>query len=195
MTLSSECVAHLQPVAAAFAGFDAPWFFCGGRALDLFMGRTLRARNDVDIGIFRADQPRLFRHFAGRELWYVDPARKEKLPWNGQSLALPVHELYVGSGAEALEVLLNEGDGATWIYRRDPRMTMPLDAALRVSAAGWRYLAPEIVLLYKSKHMRPQDEIDFGFVSSALSPESRHWLDAALAVTAPQHVWRAALHA
>ena len=186
--------AHLATAAEIFSRFEGGWFFCGGTALDLFTGRPLRARHDIDIGIFRADQAALWQRFANRGLSYVDPQQKIKLPWHGERLELPIHELYIGGGAEALEVLLNEGDAAHWIYRRDPRITLPLDKALRLSPTGWHYLAPEIVLLYKSKHMRPQDEVDFGFVKASLSDEARQWLDAALALTAPDHAWRDVLH-
>lgn len=190
-----EIFSHLQPAAADFQDLGARWFFCGGTALDLFMERPLRPRLDIDIGIFRADQLLLWQRFAGRGLFFVDPRQKAKLPWSGEALRLPVHELYIGDGADALEVLLNEADELNWIYRRDARITLPLCMALRRGAAGLEYLAPEIVLLYKSKHMRPQDELDFGFVKAALPPEARQWLDAALSLTAPGHAWRQALQA
>jgi hypothetical protein len=56
-----------------------------------------------------------------------------------------------------------------------------------------RVLAPELVLLYKSKAPRPDDEADFRAARPLLDAEARAWLRAALLAAAPGHAWAAAL--
>jgi hypothetical protein len=73
-----------------------------------------------------------------------------------------------------------------------------LDAAWAV-AGGWaldlvvRVLAPEVVLLYKSRAPRPADEADFGAARPLLDVEGRAWLRDALLRARPDHPWAAAL--
>lgn len=58
---------------------------------------------------------------------------------------------------------------------------------------GTRYLALELVLLFKSKNTggraRPQDQRDFELVLLHLDAEPRAWLRWALVATDPQHPW------
>jgi hypothetical protein len=54
----------------------------------------------------------------------------------------------------AIELLLDEADGETWVYRREPRIRRPMPTVVRRSSDGLPYLAPEIQLLYKSKGPR-----------------------------------------
>lgn len=61
------------------------------------------------------------------------------------------------------------------------------------SAGGIFYLAPELVLLFKSKntgtHERPKDQRDFEKTLPHLEPERRAWLYWALMATSPDHPW------
>jgi hypothetical protein len=102
-----------------------------------------------------------------------------------------VHELWArreATGPWQAEFLLNEADGERWVYRRDPAVSLPLDRA-----GDGHVLAPEIVLLYKSKEPRERDEADLAAVAPELSPEQRAWLRAAIARTQPGHPWLALL--
>jgi hypothetical protein len=56
---------------------------------------------------------------------------------------------------------------------------------------GLPYLAPEIVLLFKSKPMQPHDREDFRNALPALGAPARAWLRAAIAATNPYHDWLA----
>ena len=62
-----------------------------------------------------------------------------------------------------------------------------------VSADGLPYLAPELVLLFKSRNTsakdRGKDHADFRNVVAHLDPEQRAWLRWALVATAPDHSW------
>jgi hypothetical protein len=88
-------------------------------------------------------------------------------------------------------VLLNEIDDQTFRFRRDQAVTCPLDQAFVRAASGLPILAPEIVLLYKSSSLEPDNWADFRAALPALSPARRAWLEVALARTAPSHPWLA----
>ncbi|HYY41879.1 MAG TPA: hypothetical protein VE775_04040, partial [Pyrinomonadaceae bacterium] len=143
---------------------------------------------------FRKDQLALHRHFQGwRWQKVLNGALSE---WQGERLDQPVHELYCRNEAaepHQLEVLLNEARGNDWVFRRNDAVTRPVAECCLTSAAGINLLAPEIVLLYKSKQPRAKDEQDFAVTLEHLEPERRDWLRAALATCAPGHQWLARL--
>lgn len=92
----------------------------------------------------------------------------------------------------SLEVLLNEIEDGVWRYRRDERVTLPVEQIGGTSAQGLSYLVPEVVLLYKAgsrRGLRPVDEQDFAAALPALTPAQRQWLAAALAQAHPGHPW------
>lgn len=183
---------HIGTACRAFGEYPGVWFFCGGTALDLFMGKPLRTRHDVDMGILRDEQDLLPKHFPGVDIYWVSP----KTRWQGERLELPVHELYVHIPGEPLEVLLNEATERDWVYRRDARITRPLHKAILTNETmgGVPYLAPEIVLLYKSKHMRERDIFDFNAVKAELFKDQRDWLKQSLdLVYLGAHPWSAEL--
>lgn len=177
-------------VAAALERLEAPWWIAGGWALDLFLGRETRAHEDVDVVLLRRDQAALLRHFAGWDLQVAVPGEGLR-PWDGSALELPLHELWArrAPGKDWLcELLLAEADGETWVYRRDARVRLPLAQAGGV-AGGLPLLAPEIVLLYKSKGPAGKDEADFAAVEPELSAGARRWLGEAIALVHPGHPW------
>lgn len=168
--------------------FQAPWAVAGGWALDLFVGRELRPHADIDIAILRADQRQLRAQLSGRVEKIVDHQRAEWLP--AEELAPPIHEVHVTwPDGYALEFLLNECDPETnqWVFRRDGRIRRPMSAAFVMSRTP--YLAPEIVLLYKSKAPQAKDHADFRTVLPHLGSDQRIWLREALDLSAPGHDW------
>jgi hypothetical protein len=62
--------------------------------------------------------------------------------------------------------------------------------ARRLAPADRRYLAPELQLLYKSKDVRPKDQVDAEEVIPSLSDERAARLRGALA---PDHAWQVLL--
>ena len=178
----------LERAVSLMRNFHAPWAIAGGWALDLFIGRESRSHADVDIAILRADQRRLRAQLSGRVEKVVDGQLAE---WpSTEELTLPVHEVHVTWPDDyELEFLLNEYDPITreWVFRRDGRIRRPLAAAFATGRVP--YLAPEIVLLYKSKAPAAKDDADFLTVLSHLRDEQRSWLSDALDVTARGHHW------
>jgi len=182
----------LLPYAAALAALPCSWAVASGWAVDLFLGRVTRDHFDVDVAVCRDDQAEVYAALrgAGWSLEKVVAGRLER--WDGERLDLPVHEVHArrprGEPAH-LELLLNEGDAARWRYRRAPAISRPRARAELRSAGGIPFLAPELVLLFKSAHLRPRDELDFAACLPALAPEPRAWLHEALASLDPAHPW------
>jgi hypothetical protein len=93
----------------------------------------------------------------------------------------------------AFQVMLAESSNEEWVYRRNPAIRMPLKRMGLHPLWGLPYLAPEIVLLFKSKHLQAHDRIDFNVALPVMSADSRAWLRAALERSTPDHEWLAAL--
>ncbi len=77
---------------------------------------------------------------------------------------------------------------STWIYKRDARISCPLDDILW-ARDGIRYLRPEVQLLHKAPGLRPQDQEDFDACLPLLDDNARGWLARALEVAHPSHAW------
>jgi hypothetical protein len=90
-------------------------------------------------------------------------------------------------GGSTVEILLAESSESDWNYRRDPTITMPISSAALTTKSGLRVLAPEIVLLFKSKNPREHDEADFNNVRSHLSEKQEQWLLDTISRTAKNH--------
>jgi Aminoglycoside-2''-adenylyltransferase len=182
---------HPRAAAEFLAGCDAPWWIAGGWALDLFLGSETRPHDDLDIAVLRRDQALLHRHLDEWDLCYVTPDHA-LVPWEGEPLSLPVHEIWAQRSPWTIELLLNEHEGDRWIYRRHPAVACALDD-LGGSRDGIPFLRPEVVLLFKSKDPTPKDERDFDAVRPHLPTSGVGWLREALMTTAPRHKWLARL--
>jgi hypothetical protein len=89
--------------------------------------------------------------------------------------------------------MLAESAGDEWFYRRNPAVRRPLRALGYHSFLNLPYFAPELVLLFKSKHMRDYDREDFDNVAPLLTPDARRWLRSALELCVAGHEWIARL--
>ena len=80
-----------------------------------------------------------------------------------------------------------------WHYRRDPSVLRPAERIGLRAENGLPFLAPELVLLFKSKNTsdreRPKDQVDFERVVDHLDAERRAWLRWALLASDPGHAW------
>lgn len=184
-------------VARLMASFPADWFVAGGWAVDLFLGRKTRDHSDVDIAVSRADQGGIHSLLRGWTIEKVVPkdGALVREPWPlGEWLSLPVHELHARSpSGRQQEFLLQERDGDTWVFRRNPSVRRPWDELTLASPLGLRFMAPEVVLLFKAKDSRDRDVWDFMAVLPELGVASRTWLREALEIWEPGHPWLAQL--
>jgi hypothetical protein len=179
---------NLAAVVDSLRRFAGTWAIAGGWAIDLSIGRMTRTHADVDVAVFRDEQSLLRATF---EDWQFSKVADGKLlPWpRDEVLHLPDHEIHASTpNGTKVELLLNEWRGDTWVFRRDASIELPMARAIRI-AQGIPTLAPEVVLLYKSKDPRSADHADFTAVLSTMDRESRAWLRSALMRTAGAHSW------
>ncbi|WP_329585752.1 hypothetical protein OG500_33770 [Kitasatospora sp. NBC_01250] len=181
-------------VARRLAGIGTPWYVAGGWALDLFHGRQTRAHGDTEIGIPAAGFAEVRERFPGHVFDAVGSGRI----WEGappQALAA-VHQTWLrdpATGDYLLDVFREPHDGDTWICRRDETIRLPYRDVIRRTPDGVPYLAPELVLLFKAKGDRPQDQADFEAAVPQLTPAQRATLADLLARVHPGHRWLAQL--
>lgn len=174
---------EIEKTLALVRPLPCAWWVAGGWGLDMFLGKQTRPHQDIEIAIARADQKQLLLLPGLAGIEYVED--KELKPWRGQALELPVHELharfYTG---ETLEILLNEFDADDWIFRRNKNIRLP-----RTAFAGKAHLPAEVILLYKSKNPRPQDEQDFSAALERLDSGQCRWLSESIFRDYPAHSW------
>ena len=142
------------------AGFTGDWWVAGGRALEAWTGVT-REHDDLDLGILRADLPLLRRHVAERyHVWAAfTGALRPVWPSDADDLPEGCGQVWLRPDARSpweYDVLLNPGEPGQWVNRRWPGMSLPL-AEATWARDGVRYLQPEIVLLFKARHLRDKD--------------------------------------
>ncbi len=177
---------QLHEVARLMDGFDHPWWFAGGWALELFVGRSMREHGDLELGIWRENQMALREHFSEWE-WQtaisVDGAG-QWVPWHAdERVELPNFQLKANCTQDAsqeLEFMLNDAGDGQLQFRREPSITLSIDMIVGRSRDGLPYLVPEVQLLYKAKHHRPKDESDFAAAVEVMSIDQRTWLKSAL---------------
>jgi hypothetical protein len=183
----------LQPRAAAvlLAELETPWWVAGGWALDLFLGSQTREHADLDVGVPRRDIAQVQALLCAWTLCEALSGHLYRLG-RGERPRPEVSSVWCrranGQGW-SLELMLDDSDGDDWVFRRQPAVRMPLSSAIRRTADGIPYLAPEIQLLYKARNPRAKDHSDFELVLARLPEHGRSWLRAALVRAEPQHAW------
>jgi hypothetical protein len=177
----------LQTLAERLGGVKH-WAVVGGWAIDLYLGRVTRDHRDLEIAIpaqsfeeIAAVVPELAWDVVGDGKLWPYPERL------GES-----HQTWLrdpASGSFLLDVFREPGDDTAWVYRRDRTITVPVAEAFLQSEDGLRYLAPELVLLFKAKHQRLKDQQDFDAVAPTLNTRQRARLRTLLGRTEPAHSW------
>lgn len=209
-----------------------PWMVCGGTAIDLFIGEQTRPHKDVDVAVFWENREQIIGEFLDRgwrvfepdhgllreitsfeedmrvedNLWCLHPAMDSYLISNR-------YENYYSITTERenqdvldyIEVLFNQKKDGAFLYKRNPGIT--LKPYIYYDNSGIPYLAPEMVLLYKSifirllqrpKYMEMVNNYrhDFQVVLERLSFQQQKWLRDALRKEYPEgHEWIAQLEA
>ncbi len=185
-------------VAKLFEGYSGLWWVAGGWSLEAFTGVS-RRHDDCDPTVLRAELPLLRRHLCGRfDVWAATngslwPLRPDERPTAAAADVLPegCNQVWTRPSASdpwEFDILLAPGDTETWVYRRDPTLTMPMRDALW-ERRGIRYLQPQIQLLYKAPGLRQKDWADFQSTLPFLDAHQRGWLVDALQATLPDHPW------
>jgi GrpB-like predicted nucleotidyltransferase (UPF0157 family) len=184
----------VQAIARELSECPHAWYISSGWALDLFLGRVTRVHEDVDVVVARTDQSALQQYMIGRGWKWVTPfdGRLERWP-SHMILQLPRHQAHAHREDAFIDFLLTDIEHGVWRYRRDPVVIRSVERMSLLSAEGIPILAPELVLLFKSKntgrHERSKDQADFEQVYPHLGVERRAWLRWALLVVDPDHPW------
>lgn len=186
--------APLYAVVEELRNLSVPWYISSGWALDLFLGQSSRCHHDVDVVVARTDQLLLQQHLANRGWQFVTPLEGRLEPWPlYMHLELPRHQAHAHRAGAFIDFLFTDITHGVWRYRREPSILQAIDRIVLQTADGLSFLAPEIVLLFKSKNTgildRSKDQADFERVYPHLDATRRAWLRWALFVTAPQHPW------
>ena len=178
-------------VAALLEGIRAPWWIIGGWAIDAFTGRS-REHHDIDVGFFRNDLATIVDHLAPTVCVWSNASSTFRPLVRAEDLLPDCRQLWVRRDAASpwiLDFAMTPHDGTTWISPRDDTVRLPIDEAVFTSADGIRYLRPEIVLSFKSRAHRPQDEGDLEAALPLLDHERRRWLHDAIERERPDDPW------
>jgi GrpB-like predicted nucleotidyltransferase (UPF0157 family) len=197
--IEREQFGPVQRVAEELRNMPCRWYICGGWALDLFRRHVTRVHLDVDVLVPRADQLAMRKHLADRGWSLITSSLdgKHLEPWPlDVRLEPPRHQVHALRDGAHIDILLTDLDGA-WHYRREPTIIRDLSRIGLRSPEGISYLAPELVLLFKSINTsgreRYNDQRDFAGTYLCLEPERQAWLRWALTAVDPSHPWIARL--
>lgn len=176
------------------APVKAPWYIAAGWAIDLFLGGSYREHDDLEIAVPRDRFPEIVEALDGYDLFVVGAPRQGLVsPLERATDALEAtHQTWVREPETErwrLDVMREPADGETWICRRDGRIRMPYRALIERTSDGIPFGSPEVILLFKAKHVREKDDADFASALPHLEPERRQWLAEALELVHPGHPW------
>jgi len=180
-------------LVAVLASAPGDWWLAGGWAMDRYLGRITREHADTDVQIRRRDHVQIREALAEWDMHAADPPGTLR-PWPvGERLGVRIHDVWCRRSTDSpweFQLIIAEDEDDEWVYRRDPRIRLPLHAlAGPASTPYMNVLAPEIQLLYKSKGLRPKDQKDFDAVLPVLEPSRREWLRDALQLVDRDHRW------
>ncbi|MGL5011228.1 MAG: amino acid transporter, partial [Paracoccaceae bacterium] len=99
----------------------------------------------------------------------------------------------MAAGRWRVDLMVERGTKAMWVYKRDASLRVRREEAVRRTAGGIAYLAPELVLLFKAKACRDKDEADFRGALPGLGGREKAALRGWLERLHPGHGWIEAL--
>lgn len=180
-----------QRIHQVLQNYPGQWAIAGGWAIDLFLNRETRIHGDIEICIPRNEQGQLQAFLAGWKFRHYHQGKAS--PWQSQEyLELPIHEIHGNDDqGNKIEILLNEIEEGQWKFRRNLEVIYPNQHFIQISDLGIPMLAPEIVLLYKSKGSREKDTADLRMTLPALNSGQRIWLKTAIQMSSQNVAWMA----
>ncbi len=184
-----------QEAAALFQGYVGLWWVAGGWAIEAF-SKVRRPHDDIDLTVLWSGLAALRKHLSGRlDIWQADDGTLRPIVSQADPVSESCENLWLrASGADPWEydVKVIHATSTTWTYKRDTRVTIPMEEALWVHE-GIPYLSPEVQLLHKAPGLRQKDQADFDACVGLLDPQPRAWLRDALHLAHPGHPWASEL--
>jgi len=183
----------LSPAQAAqlFDGAPFVWWVAGGWSTELGP-RPRRDHEDLEVAFARRDLAALRSWLSEYHLWDTHLGALRFLGSDGR-LPRSHEQLWLrrdGASPWLMDLMLTPVRGSTWMYKRDRRITRPLDLVIRKGPDGVPYQRPEISLLYKARRRVERDERDFEAVLPLLTDVDREWLAEAIALSeGSQNPW------
>jgi hypothetical protein len=206
------------------------WAICGGDAIDLFVGKDTRLHKDIDIVVFWKDRKILIESFFYNGWRVFEPNRgmlREilsiqddlciednlwciKCDTNSYNIENVYDNFYRVTTKrksqdvlDFVELLFNKKEDDLFLYKRNTNLNLNLYNAIHYIKENIPYLAPEMVLLYKSIFIRGLDSNkkediemvanyrhDFDVSILLLNENQRNWLKDALNISFPDgHEW------
>lgn len=193
--------------------------FCGGFAIELFLNKIVRKHGDIDISAFwdNRDDIILYMQSLGWQVYemcgggiahYITDVKqqiKEKrnifcfrddcelvsfTPTNETDMYSIVVDHKGQVKLNFVEFLFNDRTLTDFSYARNKEILLPLSSAV-LYQTGIPYLAPELVLLYKSTDiLREGYQLDYDLALPKMSKGQKEWLKNALLKSNPLgHPW------
>jgi len=208
-TLINDLVKFLEP-------FHVAWFVSGGWSIDIHLGQVMRERCDLDISVSYSDRLYAIDFFL-RKGWQIegklfggfktlhslsDYNENIHYFWSFPKGAVFISE-FTDEGSnrriaynrktqcelDYIEVFFDKIEDGYFIYRRDTRVKRYVDKAI-LERDGIRYLAPELVLLFKSNSLSEKNLQDFDITIGSLGGEAKSWLTSSLLLLyGKSHIW------
>lgn len=168
-----------------------PWYVAGGWALDVWRDKQTRAHEDLEFVVLRDDVDHFRAILKELDFFTVKDGAIAYLP---PSAPLPsdVWQLWGGDvrqGCWRVDLMIEQGTPALWVYKHDRTITLARPDAVRLSEAGIPYLSPINVILFKARHLRDKDRMDFRLCLPELSIEEKEQLLVWLKELHPDHAW------
>jgi len=181
-------------VSRRLATVAAPWCVVAGWALELFTAAAARAHHDLEIAVPAPRFDEIMDALPGVE-WDVTgdgriwPFPQQRADHFQTWLREPETGLY------RLDVFREPTSAGRWVCRRDTSISLSYDELILRSPDGVPYVVPEVALLFKAKHLRPKDQIDFRAVLPSMPHMRRTRLHGWFSRIHPGHPWIDALDA
>jgi hypothetical protein len=163
-TTSDPDFAAVSAACALLSSLTVPYWFIGGWAIDLAVGRVTRGHADVDVMMLERDKHALWSDLTGVDVESAGAMGPGRLVLHSDRLPLPT------------EVFLSRADGMSLVYRRGGYSITRAMADVTRYRDGIPYLAPEVVLLFKARSKAARDRHDVETALPLLDAGQRAWL-------------------
>jgi hypothetical protein len=173
----------------------ARWYVLAGYALDLFLGRSTRPHEDLEIGVARDAFPAITEALADCEFFVVGDGEARPLSRSALAEHRQTWARERATGLWRVDVIREDWEGDVWVCGRDQRIRLRANELILRTRDWIPYVRPEVALLFKAKATRPKDQADFTAVLPGLDGFQRSWLAQALELVHPGHPWLAPLTA